>query len=215
MKLLLLCVFAFCVFSVSATPTPQFFGMQPLTPFGNWLQNSLQNPFQNFPRPNFFQNTFWNSNRPSTAQPQPSQQVTTDQQVVPVQTNAQWPQTSEPSGIPDRQISNAAWYWQNWIPLPVIPQYGQDQSPTIIIISRPAKPVFQNAQTISSANSSSNPSMNVASLVPSLNETDTSSPVAVSNSSELSQSAPSTPTPDATSTIAQTAANTSSAPGEN
>lgn len=211
MKLLITLV-ALSVYSVSATPTPQFFGgYQPLTPFGNWLQNS----FQNIPRP-----PFWNPFRPQTqvqvTPPTSSlQQVAPVQQVIQTQSNSQWPQTA---AVPDRQISNNEWYWQNWIPLPIIPQFGQEQSPTIIIISRPAKqPSTEgpNSNTATaSANSSANQSTNISVVVPNSNEPSTNSPVPVSNSNEPSQNTSST-TAAQSSAVAQSSSNLGLTSGEN
>lgn len=118
--------------SASASPTPQIFGGNP--PW-NWIQTSFQQ-FQNaIPRPPFFQSGIWNQNRPGAQvqiPPNPAQTVAV-QPVAPPQSNAQWTQTNE---IPNRQVNG--WFWQNWIPLPIITQYSPDQ-PTIVIISRPSK----------------------------------------------------------------------------
>lgn len=212
---LIICLVALGVCSVKATPAPQIF--QPLTPFGTWLQNS----FQTFPRPTIFQNGPLNPFRPQTqVQVAPSQQVVpTTQQVTPTQANGQWPQSIQ---FPDRQSSNNGWYWQNWIPLPIIPQYGQDQAPTIIIISRPAKQPAQNASsnTITSsgstaaANSSSIQSTNISLVIPSTNDSSNSLPVAVSNSSEPSTSSLSSSSVAQTSPIAQSPSNLDSGSGE-
>lgn len=208
---LLICLVALSVYSVSATPTPQFFGsFQPLTPFGNWLQNS----FQNIPRP-----PFWNPFRPQTqvqvTPPTSSlQQVASAQQVTPAQTNSQWPQIAT---VPDRQISNNEWYWQNWIPLPIIPQFAQEQSPTIIIISRPAKQpstegsnsnAAASSEATATANSNSNQSMNISVVVPNSNEPSINSPVPVLGSNEASQniSSATTTAPLSASSVAQSSA---------
>ncbi|XP_055294897.1 uncharacterized protein LOC129564781 [Sitodiplosis mosellana] len=227
MKLLIGLV-AISVCSVSATPTPQIFGgFQPpiLGPFGNWLQNSIQN----IPRPPFFQNGIsWNPFRPQT---QPVQVAPAPQQVIPAQAHAQWPQAVE---VPIRQINNNGWYWQNWIPLPIIPQYGPDQSPTIIIISRPAKPEVAEtsnanatATATATANSSSNQSTNISLVLPNSNESSTNSsvpvPVPVSNSSEPTQSAlslsaavdQSSSNVGSSTSASTTEANTSTIPPEN
>lgn len=139
MKLVLISV-AVLLCGLNASPTPQFFGGNPWSPLGNFIQqfqNSLpQLPiFPNFPAGN------WNQIRPGApvqiapvapniAQSVPVQPV---QQLVPVQANV--------DGIraPDNQVANNGWYLSNWLPVSMVPQnYAQGQ-PTIIIIARPSK----------------------------------------------------------------------------
>lgn len=176
---LLLGLAALSVCSVSATPTPQLVG--PLSSVGNFFQNT----FQGFPRPPFFQNGFaFAPFRPQTQQVLiPPQQVAPTPQIIPAQENAQG------FNVPIRQISNNGWYWQNWIPLPVIPQYPADQSPTIIIISHPAKPQTAANPT---ATANSVQSTNNSAVVPNTNESTNNTtlptpvPAPASNSSESS-----------------------------
>lgn len=125
----------FILSSVIASPTPQVFGgYQPWS----WLQSSLQQFQNNFPRPQFFQPGIWN--RPGgqiQVTQNPSQQPVVVQSIIPPQSNAQWTQTNE---IPNRQVNG--WFWQNWMPSPFIQQYPPDQ-PTVIIISHGTKSPLQ------------------------------------------------------------------------
>lgn len=183
MKLLIGLV-ALSVYSVSTTPTPQLFG--PLSSVGNFFQNTIQG----FPRPPFFQNGFaFGPFRPQTQQVLNPPQQMAAQQIIPAQENAQ------SFNVPIRQISNNGWYWQNWIPMPVIPQYPADQSPTIIIISHPSKPqTAENPNPNPTDTASSIQSTNNSAVVPTTNEstnsTTLSTPTPVSNSSESSTTAP-------------------------
>lgn len=165
--------------AVSANPTPQFFGGYPWAPLGNWIQQ-FQNSFTRFPSFPNFQGGSWNQNRPiapapfapNTPQPLPIQppQMQSIQQIAPLQPNVPTLEN------PDYSVANNGWYWQNWLPVPIIPQYSQDQ-PTIVIISRPVKkPAQENTiNTVSSesgasANSSSVQMTNISVMVPSSNE---------------------------------------------
>lgn len=216
----LLVTLALC--SVNATPTPQLFGNGQPWPqlFGNgqpWPQ--FGNLLQNFPRPPFFQNGFLNPFRPPASQvqvaasPQPIEPIQVQpppvQHMTPFQSNAQWQQTAE---IPDRQVSNNGWFWPNWIPVPIIPQYTQD-APTIVIISRPSKkPTSHNSnsnnnntvssESIATSNSSSVQSTNISVMVP--------------NSTQPAPAPASTETPIATSSqMGESSSSTlASTPGE-
>lgn len=185
-----ICFVALALCCVSSSPAPQLFGnYQPFTPIGTWFQN-----FQNAIRAPLFPNGFLNQYRPgqiAPTQPVPIQSIP-NQQVIPSQ-----PQIID---VPNPQvdINSNGWFWQNWIPLPIIPQYGQD-GPTIVIVSRPssqskpstpqhpdsiaAKPDTPMASLNSNSTSTIN-TTNVSSSAPASNL----SPIISENSSSTTQS---------------------------